>query len=117
MRYSKSTCQVKALSRFFLATAVAAAIYCGRAQVITTVAGTDFSFPSTPLLAIHAPTGTITGVAVASNGNLYLTDLENNMVFKVDQKGVLTVVAGNGTLGFSGDGGPATRAALLRPVS
>ena len=50
-------------------------------------------------------------------GNVYVADdsLGNNLVFKVDSQGVLMVVAGNGTFGFSGDGGPATSASLDSP--
>jgi trimeric autotransporter adhesin len=83
-----------------------------RAQVITTVAGTDFTFPPIPLAAINAPIGFINGVAIDGGGNVYIGDPENHLVFKVDRLGVLTVAAGNGTSGFSGDGGPATSAAL-----
>ena len=66
---------------------------------------------------MNAPTGTIASVAVDQAGNVYVTSniLGNNLVFKVNQQGVLTVVAGNGTQGFSGDGGAATSAALLSP--
>lgn len=86
------------------------------AQVITTVAGTGFSFPSTPLAAINAPVGAIFGMAVDTHGNVYLADPGNNQVFKVDRNGTLTVAAGNGIPGFTGDGGPATSAALNTPL-
>ena len=46
-----------------------------------------------------------------SAGNLYIADLYNNRIRKVSN-GVITTVAGNGTLGFSGDGGPAISAQL-----
>jgi uncharacterized protein (TIGR03437 family) len=51
------------------------------------------------------------GVAVDSAGNLYIADASNNRIRKVSN-GVITTVAGNGTQGFSGDGGPATSAQL-----
>lgn len=50
-------------------------------------------------------------------GNTYIADSYSSQVFKVSATGMLTVVAGNGTLGYSGDGGPATSAALNRPES
>ncbi len=49
------------------------------------------------------------GVAVDGFGSVYITDSENSRIRKVT-KGVITTVAGNGTSGFSGDGGPATAA-------
>jgi uncharacterized protein (TIGR03437 family) len=56
------------------------------------------------------------GVAVDSAGNLYIADTGNDRVRKVSN-GVLTTVAGNGTMGFSGDGGPATSAGLWAPTA
>src|SRR5579862_3489014 len=86
-------------------------------QVITTVAGTSWSFPPTPIAALEAPLGNSSGsdVILDAGGNLYITDLVNNLVMKVSPGGVLTVVAGNGVEGFSGDGGPAVNAALDFP--
>jgi sugar lactone lactonase YvrE len=48
-------------------------------------------------------------------GNLYFSDLAENRVFKVSASGVVTTVAGNGTPGFSGDGGRATAAQINAP--
>ena len=48
-------------------------------------------------------------------GNLYISDNLAQMVLKVDASGVLTAVAGSGTQGFAGDGGPATAAELHGP--
>ena len=45
-------------------------------------------------------------------GNLYITDVQNNRVRKVNTLGVITTIAGNGISGFSGDNGPATLAQL-----
>ena len=56
------------------------------------------------------------GVAVDAAGNLYIADTDNNRIRKVDATGMITTVAGNGTAGFSGDGGPATSAELNHPV-
>jgi len=54
------------------------------------------------------------GIAVDSAGNLYVADSANNRIRMVSN-GVITTVAGNGTQGFSGDGGPATGAQLNYP--
>jgi sugar lactone lactonase YvrE len=51
------------------------------------------------------------GVAVDSAGSLYLADAGNNVVRKRTSDGTLTTVAGNGTAGYTGDGGAATNAA------
>ncbi len=50
-----------------------------------------------------------------NNGNLYFTTLLGNQVKKMDTGGVITVVAGTGSAGFSGDGGPAIAAQLDQP--
>ncbi|MDH5457136.1 MAG: hypothetical protein OEY26_00335 [Nitrospinota bacterium] len=55
------------------------------------------------------------GLAFDKQGNLYIADRANHRVRKVDTKGIITTVAGNGTVGFSGDGGPATQASLNLP--
>lgn len=55
------------------------------------------------------------GVAVDPNANLHIADTENYRIRKVDSSGTITTVAGNGTAGFSGDGGPATEANLSYP--
>lgn len=49
-------------------------------------------------------------------GNLYITDLDNNCIRKINTAGIITTVAGTGTSGFSGDGGPATSAMLYHPT-
>lgn len=56
------------------------------------------------------------GLAFNSSGDIYLADYTNNSIRKIDHiTGVITTVAGNGTAGFSGDGGPATSAQLNAP--
>ena len=54
-------------------------------------------------------------VAVDSSGNLFIVDFANNRIRKVDTSGNISTVAGTGTQGFSGDGGPATSAELKLP--
>ena len=58
------------------------------------------------------------GLAFDSQGNLYIADTNNSNVRKVDNKGIITTVAGDsGTGGFSGDGGLATQALLANPTA
>lgn len=61
------------------------------------------------------PPSSHVGLAVAANGNLYITDTGNNRVRKVDPSGKITTVAGTGEFGFSGDQGPATAARVSSP--
>lgn len=82
---------------------------------------------ATPIITTFAgyliPNGTATnigvgasGVAVDSSGNVYFADSSNHTIRKLDPTtGLLTVVAGVGTSGFSGDGGLATSAKLNSP--
>lgn len=49
-------------------------------------------------------------------GNLYFADSGNNRVRMIDTQGIVHTVAGNGTAGYGGDGGPATAAELDQPI-
>jgi len=56
------------------------------------------------------------GVSIDTfTGNILIADSYNNLVKKVDAAGVVTIIAGNGIVGFSGDSGPATDAQLSWP--
>ena len=55
------------------------------------------------------------GVAVDAAGNTYIADTANNMVRRVDSKGVISAFAGTGTAGSSGDGSAASSAQLNGP--
>ena len=56
------------------------------------------------------------GVGIGAGRNLYIADDGNNRVRLLTPDGFLTTVVGNGSPGFSGDGGPATRAQLFLPT-
>ncbi|WP_308296979.1 MULTISPECIES: hypothetical protein [unclassified Streptomyces] len=56
------------------------------------------------------------GVETDGIGNLYITDIDNHRVRKVNPAGLITTVVGTGTAGFSGDNGPATSAQLNHPT-
>ena len=64
--------------------------------------------------AVSCQFGNPSGVAVDSAGNLYITDTASDRLWKVSN-GLIAVVAGNGTPGFSGDNGPAASAQLNTP--
>ena len=51
------------------------------------------------------------GLSVDTHGNLYVGD-ESFRIFKIDNSGIITIIAGNDTLGYSGDGGPAIAAEI-----
>ncbi len=55
------------------------------------------------------------GLAVDGKGRVYIADSSNDVIRRVDDKGVIATVAGNGKEGFDGDGGPATKATLFTP--
>ncbi len=76
--------------------------------VITTVAGGGSSLGE-DVPATSAYLNPI-GLAVSRTGDLYIYDA-SGLVRKVSN-GVINTIAGNGTYGFSGDGGPATRLSL-----
>jgi hypothetical protein len=67
------------------------------------------------LPALQSSIGTAGSVVLDGAGNTYISDSYSSQIFKVSAAGTLTVVAGNGTTGYSGDGGPATSAALALP--
>ncbi len=57
------------------------------------------------------------GVEVDAAGNLLIADQSNQRIRRVNTSGVISTIAGNGTAGFTGDGGPATSASLSWPAT
>ena len=55
------------------------------------------------------------GLAFDKRGNLFIADRNNHRIRRVDSRGIITTIAGTGVAGFSGDGGPATKAQLNHP--
>ncbi len=86
--------------------------------MITTVAGNGgFTFSGDGGPATAAALNHPGGVAVDTNGNVFIADAYNCRVRRVDAAtGIITTVAGNGQFSFSGDDGPATAAALWFPI-
>lgn len=81
--------------------------------IITTIAGnTHNGFSGDGWSATEAKLGNPDGICLDVGGNLYIADSFNARIRKVDTEGIITTIAGNGTFGYSGDGGPATDAQL-----
>jgi trimeric autotransporter adhesin len=85
--------------------------------IITTVAGNgSISFTGDGGLATSEALSHPRGVAIDVSGNIYIADTSNNCIRMVTKStGIITTVAGNGSKGFSGDGGQATSATLFYP--
>ncbi|MSV30534.1 MAG: hypothetical protein EXQ52_17590 [Bryobacterales bacterium] len=84
--------------------------------IITTIAGTGqpgYSGDGGPATAarLDGPWDMV----LDSKGNFYFSDSGNNVIRRVSPSGVLSTVAGNGSYGTSGDGGPATSANFKNP--
>jgi sugar lactone lactonase YvrE len=86
-------------------------------RVITTAAGTgDRGFAGDGGPAAAAKFDVILGLAFDSAGNLFIADMINERVRRIDATTkVISTVAGTGAIGYSGDGGPATAATLALP--
>lgn len=87
--------------------------------IISAFAGTStnaFSGDGGPATA--AKFSRVFGLAIDKAGNVYIGDWDNHRIRKVSiEGGIVTTIAGNGTDGFGGDGGPATAAMLKKPTA
>ncbi|CAK0766262.1 hypothetical protein CCP4SC76_4520002 [Gammaproteobacteria bacterium] len=103
---------------FFISDMYAHRIYrVGPDGIITTIAGNGiqgFSGDGGPATA--ASLNNPWGVAVGIDGSVLIADYYNHRIRRVGSDGVITTIAGNGSQGFSGDGGPATAASLNYPI-
>jgi sugar lactone lactonase YvrE len=79
--------------------------------LVSTVAGG--SVPATPVAALSAAITQPQRLTVDGTGNIYFT--ASNAVFKMSASGTITLLAGNGRVGYAGDGGPAIAAQFNNP--
>ena len=88
----------------------------GTDGIITTIAGNgNYGYDGDGGAAIDASMRHPWGVAADGLGNTFTTNNVENVIRKIDSAGVITTIAGNGTRGYSGDGGPADQAQLNWP--
>jgi sugar lactone lactonase YvrE len=81
--------------------------------IITTIAGNGTAnFYGQNVPATSAYLNTPTGLAVDTNGQIYIGDSGNFRVRRIDTNGIISTYAGNGTAGDTGDNGAATSAEL-----
>jgi len=83
------------------------------AGIITTIAGNginDYTGDGGPATnaALYAPYA----ITCDGSGNVFFGQFHNYVIRKIDASGIITTIAGNGSAGFSGDGGPATLAKM-----
>jgi trimeric autotransporter adhesin len=87
-------------------------------QIISTIGGTHVAGytgnggPATDAKIYHP-----NQITLDAAGNIYIAETDNNVVRMINTAGVISLVAGNNTAGFSGDGGPATAAQLDAPIA
>lgn len=86
--------------------------------VINTIAGTGMpGYNGDGIAATAAQLNSPYGVAVDDTGNVYIADMYNRRIRKVNTAGIISTIAGTGVKGFSGDGGMADIAMLHHPIA
>jgi hypothetical protein len=88
-----------------------------QSQIITTFAGngTSSGVVGDGGSATDATINGANGGAIDKYGNYYVADILGHRIRKVTPAGIITTIAGNGSSGDAGDGGPATNAKLDNP--
>ena len=84
--------------------------------VITTIAGTGTAgYNGDGIPATLAQLNVPHGIALDDSGNIYVADLYNIRVRKINSAGIISTIAGNGLSAYTGDGGDATAAQINSP--
>ncbi|WP_294541935.1 hypothetical protein [uncultured Rhodoblastus sp.] len=98
---------------FLLAILALAQIHGGLAEATTLLAG-----PGAPAAGDAAPSASLKrpfGLVRGPDGAIWVADYDANQIKRIDARGVLTDVVGDGAARYAGDGGPATKASLNHP--
>ena len=86
--------------------------------IINTIAGDSFpSFLGDTGQAVNAELYAPEDVALDSSGNIYIADTQNGRIRQVNTSGVINTYAGDGTVGYAGDGGAGTSAEIWAPYA
>ena len=89
----------------------------GTAQIITPIGGNGIrGYSGDGGSATSASLNLPSDVAIDASMNIYIADRDNHRIRKIDATGKMSTYAGNGTAGYSGDGGTATSAKLNIPT-
>ncbi|MCW3122383.1 MAG: hypothetical protein JWQ38_1875 [Flavipsychrobacter sp.] len=91
-----------------------------RSGIITTTAGSGCSYPCYGFTGDGGPATAATmggpeDICFSNTGDMYLADVKNNRIRKINSAGIISTVAGNGGNVYNGDGIAATNAALNSP--
>ena len=87
-----------------------------QSQIITTITGDgQQGYTGNGGPAVNAENRGPVGVVEDNSGNIYFADVLNNVIRKINRAGIISVWAGTGTAGYSGDGGLASNAELENP--
>ncbi len=84
--------------------------------IISTIAGSSAGYAGDGGFASLAKFNSPMALCYDSLHNLYISDFNNHRIRRIDKVGIITTIAGKGTSGFSGDGGPADSAQVNRPA-
>lgn len=86
-------------------------------NIIDTVAGNgDIGYNGDAILAVKAALYSPMSIALDGMGRIYIADMQNNRIRRVDETGVIYTVAGNGVFGYSGDENKAVKASFAFPM-
>jgi len=103
------------IKAFFLLGIISYPLYLP-AQIITTIVGDGRGvYGGDGGFASKASISTPNGIVLDKAGNIYISDSKGSKIRKVNTSGIISTIAGWGSAGMSGDGGPATAAKLNFP--
>ena len=112
----KRTMLASAVLTFAGLSPLSAVAQIGPNNIITTVAGAAWTFPGDGKPARSAPISQVRSLNTDTNGNIIFADPGNHVVSRLNANGTITVLAGNGVRGFSGEDGPARNASFNNPI-